>query len=90
VHTRPIVEARVFARYSNGQFVAVPALSRLRRDTAKVIGIPTAAGGFHASASERSRPIRIWLHQACGVDVGARAPLVFMPAVGDGVAPCAQ
>jgi len=54
VHTRPIVEAQGFARYSNGQFVAVPALSRACvDDTAKVIGIPTAAGElFDASASE--------------------------------------
>src|SRR5882757_10956141 len=40
VHTRPIVEAQGFARYTTGQFVAAPMLSGARRDDcAKVIGI---------------------------------------------------
>src|SRR5882672_11748439 len=40
MHTRPIVEAQGFARYSNGQFVAVPVLSAGHRDdTARVVGI---------------------------------------------------
>jgi hypothetical protein len=31
-HTRPIVEAQGFARYSDGQFVAVPAFARAPGD----------------------------------------------------------
>jgi hypothetical protein len=38
-HTRPIVEAQGFTRYSNGQFVTVPAFSRIGGEQAKVIGV---------------------------------------------------
>src|SRR5882672_6303833 len=41
LHTRPIVEAQGFTRYSNGQFVTVPAFGRNFRDQAKVIDVET-------------------------------------------------
>src|SRR3977135_2023838 len=47
MHTRPIVEAQGFARYTNGQFVALPALSGGRGDD------PARGGGIDASADAR-------------------------------------
>src|SRR5580693_9072358 len=44
MHTWPLVEAQGFSRYSNGQFVSVPALNMTCADSdAQVIGVDAAA-----------------------------------------------
>ena len=89
MHTWPIVEAQGFARYSDGQFVAVPALSR---SDGKVIGIGTTPDA-HFEPSELDL---LSIHEDYGcrglwcVTSDRAHPFVFMPRLVKGVVPCAQ
>ena len=91
-HTRPIVEAQGFTRYSNGQFVTVPAFGRICRDKAKVIGVETRPDAqFEPSELEL-----LTVHKEYGcvslwcVAAGRAYPFVFMPRLVKGVIPCTQ
>jgi hypothetical protein len=93
MHTRPIVEAQGFARYTNGQFVAVPALSARRRgDTATVVGIDASAD-TPCGSSEREL---LSTHRDYGclglwcVTSERAYPFVFMPRWVKGIVPCVQ
>jgi len=91
-HTRPIVEAQGFSRYSNGQFVASVYPSIHRRNRAQVVGshiIPNA----HFEPYEREillahakyGCISVW----CITDDRAY-PFVFLPRVVRTIVPCVQ
>jgi hypothetical protein len=91
-HTQPIVEAQGFTRYSNGQFVTVPAFGRNFREQAKVIGIET-----HPDAQfELSELELLTVHKEYGcaslwcVAAGRAYPFVFIPRLVKGVIPCTQ
>lgn len=91
-HTRPIVEAQGFSRYTAGQFVAIPALSRAGDEgPATVIDIdqlPQAP--FVQSeldllrAHKRHGCLSAWC-----VTAERAHPFVFMPRIAKGI-PCAQ
>jgi len=91
VHTRPIVEAQGFSRYSSGQLVALPALSR-SAGGARVVGIETPPEA-HFEPSELEL---LSVHQEYGclslwcVTRERAHPFVFMPRRVKGVIPCAQ
>jgi hypothetical protein len=91
LHTRPIIEAQGFSRYSSGQFVALPALSRSAEE-ASVVGIETPPDA-HFEPSELEL---LSVHQEYGCMglwcvAGERAyPFVFLPRWVKGVVPCAQ
>jgi hypothetical protein len=91
MHTRPIVEAQGFSRYSNGQFVAVPALSRFGGE-GKVIGIDTTPDA-HFEPSELDL---LLVHKDYGclglwcVTPERAYPFVLMPRRVKGFIPCAQ
>jgi hypothetical protein len=91
VHTRPIVEAQGFSRYSSGQFVALPALSRSGGE-AKVVGIETRPEA-HFEPSELEL---LSVHQQYGclsfwcVTRERAHPFVFMPRRVKGVIPGTQ
>jgi len=91
-HTRPIVEAQGFARYSNGQFVTIPAFSRASREPARVVGIEARPDAqFEPSelelltAHKEYGCVSLWC-----VTSGRAHPFVFMPRVVKGVIPCTQ
>jgi hypothetical protein len=92
-HTWPIVEAHGFSRYSNGQFVSVPALNMTCADSdAQVTGVD-AALDLHCDSSERDL---LLIHKAygclslwCRTSSGAH-PFAFMPRLVKGVMPCTQ
>jgi hypothetical protein len=92
-HTRRIIEVQGFARYSTGQFVAVPALSKMHSDgKAKVIGVGTRPGVYFESAEldlltahETHGCLSLWC------TTSARAyPFVFLPRLVKGFIPCTQ
>jgi hypothetical protein len=93
MHTRPIVEAQGFARYSNGQFVTVPALApKCRDDDADVVGVATPPHAPFGAPEldlllqhDRHGCTSLW----CVTSERAH-PFVFMPRVVKGVIPCAQ
>jgi hypothetical protein len=93
LHTRPIVEALGFSRYSNGQFVAAPALSMNDPGGAvKVIDVDTRPD----VPFERCELDLLSLHKEhgclslwCATSEQAH-PFVFMPRRAKGVIPCAQ
>jgi hypothetical protein len=93
LHTRPIVEAQGFSRYSSGQFVAAPALSMSGPSGAvKVIGVDQRpAAHFEPGELELLRAhqelgcLSLW-----GVTSQAAHPFVFMPRRAKGVIPCVQ
>jgi hypothetical protein len=93
MHTRPIVEAQGFSRYSNGQFVAVPALSMNGLSGAvKVIGVETRPD-VHFESSELDLLLAHREHGCTSLwaVTSERAyPFVFMPRVAKGCIPCAQ
>src|SRR5262249_49851818 len=76
-HTWPILEAQGYRRYSNGVFVAMPAL---RRSAAGRGGPPTggAARAVRARPGERARRLR--LHQLLVRDARARVSVGVSPA----------
>ena len=93
MHTRPIVEAQGFSRYSSGQFVTIPALCRTPNATgADVI----AADGIADAGFDPSERELLSIHQAHGcvslwaVTPERAYPFVFMPRRVKGVIPCAQ
>jgi hypothetical protein len=92
LHTRPIVEALGFSRYSNGQFVAAPALSMNDPGAVKVIDVDTRPD-VHFGRCELDL---LLAHKAygclslwCATSEHAH-PFVFMPRRAKGVVPCAQ
>src|ERR1019366_765953 len=93
LHTRPIVQAQGFSRYSSGQFVAAPTLSMNSPDGgAKVIDADTRPDGhFEPSeldlllAHKEHGCISLW----CATS-GRAYPFVFMPRLAKGVIPFAQ
>jgi hypothetical protein len=93
LHTRPIVEAQGFSRYSSGQFVVAPALSMNGSGgAAKVIGVDMRPDvHFERSeldlllAHEEHGCLSLW-----GVTSERAHPFVFMPRRAKGVIPCAQ
>jgi hypothetical protein len=93
MHTRPIVEAQGFARYSNGQFVALPALSAAPADgKAKVVGLDTIPD----ARFDRCERELLEIHRSYGcislwcVTSERAHPFVFMPRWVKGLIPCAQ
>ena len=93
LHTRPIVEAQGFSRYSSGQFVAAPALSMNSPDGgAKVIDADTRPDG-HFEPSELDLLLAHKEHGCIGLwcaTSGRAYPFVFMPRLAKGVIPFAQ
>jgi hypothetical protein len=91
LHTRPIVEAQGFSRYSNGQFVAVPVLS-MQGGGAEVIDVDTRPDAHF----DRWELDLLLAHKEHGctslwcVTSGQAHPFVFMPRLAKGVVPCAQ
>ena len=93
IHTRPIVEAQGFARFSSGQFVTIPALTRAtHRVAAKVI----ASGVLPDAPFDPSERDLLAIHRSHGclclwVATAERAcPFVFMRRTVKGIIPCAQ
>jgi hypothetical protein len=93
MHTRPIVEAQGFSRYSSGQFVTIPALARLP----DVIDADVlTAGTLSGAAVDPYERELLSIHQAHGclslwaVTPKGAHPFVFMPRMVKGVIPCAQ
>jgi len=94
MHTRPIVEAQGFARYTTGQFVAAPMLSRARGDDgAKVLGVDDMVPNVPFEPSERDL---LGLHRDYGclalwcVTAERAYPFVLMPRRVKGFIPCVQ
>ena len=93
MHTRPLVEAQGFSRYSNGQFVSVPALNTTCSDCdAQVTGVD-ALPDVHFDSFELDL---LTIHQAhgclslwCKTSTGAH-PFAFLPRLAKGVMPCMQ
>jgi hypothetical protein len=91
MHTRPIVEAQGFARYTSGQFVALPALSKMDGE-ATVIGTQTVPNA-HFEPSELDL---LLMHHDYGclslwcVTPERAYPFVFMLRLVKGLIPCAQ
>jgi hypothetical protein len=91
-HVQPIVEAQGFSRYSNGQFVSVPAFSQAAGDGGTVLGIE---GRPNLAFEEFERElllshaeykcISFWIGAA-----GRAYPFVFLPRLVKGWIPCAQ
>jgi hypothetical protein len=93
MHTRPIVEAQGFSCYSNGQFVAAPALSMTGPGgTVRVIGVEARPDVYFESAELDL----LLAHREHGctslwaVTPERAYPFVFMPRVAKGMVPCAQ
>lgn len=93
MHTRPIVEAQGFSRYSNGQFVAAPALSMTGPGGAvKVIAVETRPD-VHFESAELDLLLAHREHGCTSlwaVTPERAHPFVFMPRVANGIVPCAQ
>jgi hypothetical protein len=93
LHTRPIVEAQGFSRYSSGQFVAAPALSMNGPGgAAKVIEVDTRPD-VHFERSELDLLVAHKAHGCLslwGVTPEHAYPFVFMPRLAKGIIPCAQ
>jgi len=93
LHTRPIVEAQGFARYSRGQFFAAPALSMSDPGgAATVIDVDMRPDACFErweldllSAHKEHGCLSLW-----GVTAERAHPFVFMPRLAKGVIPCAQ
>jgi len=92
-HTWPIVEAQGFSRYSNGQFVCVPALNMTCADSGAQVIAVDAAPDLHCDSSEREL---LLIHKTlgclslwCKTSSGAH-PFAFMPRLVKGVMPCTQ
>jgi len=93
MHTWPLVEAQGFSRYSNGQFVSVPALNMTCADSdAQVIGVDAAAD-VHFDSFELDlltiHKVHGCLSLWCKTSTGAY-PFAFLPRLAKGVMPCAQ
>jgi len=98
IHTWPLVEAQGFSRYSNGQFVCVPALNMTCADgDARVTDIQVtgvdAAADVHFDSFELDL---LTMHKAhgclslwCKTSTGFH-PFAFLPCLAKSVMPCAQ
>ncbi len=91
-HTRPIVEAQGFSRYSTGQFVAIPALSRATGEGTATV---TDVDQLPQAPFEQSELDLLRAHKEHGclsawcVTAERAHPFVFMPRIAKGF-PCAQ
>lgn len=92
-HTRPIIEAQGFSRYSTGQFVAIPALSRAAGEaSATVLDVDQRP----QAAFEQPELDLLHAHKTHGclsawcVTTERAHPFVFMPRIAKGIIPCAQ
>jgi hypothetical protein len=92
-HTRPIIEAQGFARYSDGQFVCIPALSPNARDRdARILPFGSRLPPTY------QRPdlelLEIHRHHGCltlwGVAGEEAVPFVLLPYRLRGIVPCVQ
>jgi hypothetical protein len=93
LHTRPIVEAQGFSRYSSGQFVAAPALSMNGpADAVQVIGVdqPPAAPLDPCELDLLRAHQELGCSSLWAVTPQAAHPFVFMPRRAKGVVPCVQ
>jgi hypothetical protein len=94
MHTRPIVEAQGFARYSSGQFVSVPALSRTPHQELDV-QVAAADRRTHDGCEASEREL-LAVHQAHGcislwaITPERAYPFVFLPRMVKGIIPCVQ
>jgi hypothetical protein len=92
-HTWPIVEAQGFSRYSNGQFVSVPALNVTCADNDAHVTAVDSALDLHCNSSERDL---LLIHKAYGClslwckTSSSAHPFAFMPRLVKGVMPCTQ
>jgi hypothetical protein len=93
MHTWPLVEAQGFSRYSNGQFVCVPALSMTRADSDALVTGVDAAGDVHFDSFELDL---LTIHKThgclslwCKTSTEAH-PFAFLPCLAKGVMPCMQ
>ena len=91
MHTRPIIEAQGFSRYSSGQFVTAPLLGQAHR------GADVVEVGAEPDATDDSAERELLLqHKRRGclglwcVDGGRAYPFVFMPRRVKGIIPCVQ
>ena len=91
LHTRPIVEAQGFVRYTSGQFVAAPALSR-RQEKARIVAVGTPPGAHF----EQGEHELLAMHKDYGclalwcVTPERAHPFVFLPRLVKGLIPSAQ
>jgi len=92
MHTWPLVEAQGFSRYSDGQFVSVPALNMTGADSdVQVTGVDAPADVFDSFELDL-----LTMHKAygclslwCKTSTGAH-PFAFLPRLAKGVMPCTQ
>jgi hypothetical protein len=93
LHTRLIVETQGFSRYSNGQFVAVPALSMNGAGGATTVIDVDTRPAVHVEGAELDL---LTAHKEHGclslwcVTAERAHPFVFMPRLTKGFIPCAQ
>ena len=93
MHTWPLVEAQGFSRYSDGQFVSVPALNMTGADSdVQVTGVDAPADmqfdSFELDLLTMHKAhgcLSLW----CKTSTGAH-PFAFLPRLAKGVMPCAQ
>ena len=92
-HTRPIVEAQGFSRYSDGQFVSVPALNTSCVDSDAQVTSIDAPLDVHFYSFELDLLAKHKAHGClslwCKTSTGAH-PFAFLPRVAKGVISCAQ
>ena len=92
-HTRRIIEAQGFSRYSNGQFVCVPALNMTCADSDARVTVVDVPPTVQFGSSEHDL---LSIHKAhgclslwCETPTGVH-PFVFMPRLIKGAVACAQ
>jgi hypothetical protein len=86
-HTRPIIEAQGFARYSNGLFVAFPLVHAFCGARAQIVEACAGEATDHGLLLDHARAgcISFWC-----VSKGAAHPFVFRPRIAERLIPCAQ
>jgi hypothetical protein len=93
MHTWPLVEAQGFSRYTNGQFVSIPALNTTCADSdARVIGVDAILDvpfdSFELdllTAHKTHGCLSLWCKTAAGAH-----PFAFVPRLAKNVMPCMQ
>jgi hypothetical protein len=93
-HVQPIIKAQGFTRYSSGQFVTFPTLSRMPNDNPRtVLGTDVNRPGAAFEPFERELLLR---HSEYGcISLWCRTadrayPFVFLPRIVKGCVPCVQ
>ena len=92
-HTRPIIEAQGFSRYSDGVFVAITALNNLFGGPKAEVLDATQRPDVECDAFDREVLLQ---HAALGCDSlwcvtsGQASPFVFRPRLVKGLIPCVQ